>query len=453
MQIRSLREIRSIWRTTTVRLTFLYGLFIAIGTVSVLGVVYIKSAAYLTQRVDDILTTEADALVHAPPLKRGERIDEALALDGGRMNVFALFSQRGQWLAGNLRVPPAGLSVDGRPLEITASTRFATHIRVIARRLPDGEELVVGRDVNQLRELRAIIASALLWSGVTIILVGLASGTALSIPPLRRLRLLQAAAQDIAGGNLMRRMPTSRRRDELDMFAATVNYMMDQVERLMSEVKGSTDTIAHDLRTPLARARSQLYRMHQAATCEPQDVARVMAEIDEVLDRFRALLRISELEARGRQAGFSSVDLAGVVEQVVDLYQPLAEAGGVQLSADLGDGATADADPKLLFEAVSNLIDNAIKFSAGRVDIRVDRHGGSPRIVVQDNGPGIPQGEWTAVLHRFYRIERDRMTPGSGLGLSIVAAIVRLHGFELTLEDAQPGLRVTIWCRFLTLKY
>ena len=448
-------RLRQLWRTTTFRLTVLYGLIFAVGAVALLGMVYLQSAVYLTHRVDGILNTEADALARTPAPALSSGIDEALALNGDQTNVFALFSAKGAWIAGNLRALPPALRVNGRPLEVPATADFPAAARLIARSLPSGDELVVGRDVSQLREMRAIIASALIWSGVLIILVGLACGTALSIGPLRRLRVLQAAGQDIAGGNLKRRMPTSNRNDELDMFATTVNYMMGEVERLMSEVKGSTDTIAHDLRTPLTRARAQLHRIQQADTIEPVEIARVTAEIDEVLERFRALLRISELEARERHAGFSRADLTGIIEQVVDLYQPLAEAGGVTLSAGRRRWITVEADPKLLFEAVSNLVDNAIKFTGagGTVEVRLGEDPARPEIIVEDNGPGIPAVERTAVLQRFYRGERNRLASGSGLGLSIVAAIMRLHGFDLVLHDAHPGLKAVIQCSPPDLAY
>jgi signal transduction histidine kinase len=448
-------DLKALWRTTTFRLTVLYGLVFALGTVALLGMVYLQSAVYLTRRVDGILNTEADALARSPPQALSQRIDDALALNGDRTNVFALFSANGVWITGNVHTLPAALRANGRPMEVPPTQAFPAHARLIARSMPTGEELVVGRDVNQLREMRSIIFSALVWSGVSIILVGVACGTALSIRPLQRLRVLRAAGQDIASGDLKRRMPTSNRHDELDMFAATVNYMMGEVERLMSEVKGSTETIAHDLRTPLTHARAQLHRIQLASTYEAEDLARVIAEIDEVLERFRAILRISELEARERRAGFSPTDLAQTVEKVVDLYQPLAEAGGVQLSATGSREAIVEADPKLLFEAISNLVDNAIKFTGigGVVEVRLGEDSGRPRIIVEDNGPGVAAGERTAVLQRFYRGERNRLIAGSGLGLSIVAAIVRLHRFELALEDANPGLRAVIECRPPTLTY
>jgi len=441
-------QIRALLRTTTFRLSALYGLIFALGLVALLGLVYLRSAVYLTRRVDGILAAEADGLQRAPPADLRVRVDEALTLNGPSHNVIGLFTADGTRIAGDLPALPPTLKPGGAPVEIGPTALFAAPARLIARRLPDGEVLAVGRDVGQLREMRAIIASALLWSGGAVIVIGLACGLALSLRPLRRLRTLQAACGEIAGGDLTRRLPIGAAGDELDMLAGTVNLMIGEVERLMGEVKGATETIAHDLRTPLTRARSQLHRLQQSPSPAPADIARVTAELDEVLERFRALMRISELEARERRAGFVATDLASVIAEVGDLYQPLAEAEGVALSVIGGDGATVEADPKLLFEAVSNLVDNAIKFTGadGAVALRLGGNRARPQIVVEDNGPGIPAAERGAVRGRFYRGERDRLTPGAGLGLSIVAAIVGLHRFELRLEDAQPGLRAVIEC-------
>jgi signal transduction histidine kinase len=436
-------------RTTTFRLTILYGGLFAAGTIALLWLVYIRSAVYLTSRVDNILNTEAEALVHSPRPGLRQRVIEELTLNGNRTNVFGLFSAHGEHIAGNLEAIPAGLRTDGRPLEFAPLPEFPSSSRLLAQRLPTGETLVVGRDVSQLRELRAIITSALTWSGVSILLVGLGCGTALSIGPLQRLRKLQAVAHDIARGDLKRRMPTTQRGDELDMFATTVNHMMSEVERLMSEVKGATEVIAHDLLNPLASATLQLRRLQHADTVEQQDIAQVAARIEEVLERFRGILRIAELEVRHRRAGFSKVDLADVISPVADLYAPLAEAAGVRLLAVPERGVAVEADPKLLFEAVSNLLDNAIKFGGrgATVQVRVGKDPTRPQLIVQDDGPGIPSNERGAVLQRFYRAERNHPIPGSGLGLSVVAAIVRLHDFELELQDAEPGVRAVIECR------
>jgi signal transduction histidine kinase len=441
-------RLRDLRRTTTFRLTVVYGVAFALATFAVLGAVYVQTTAYLTHRVDGILKTHADALVASPPAQIPDRIGEALALNGERTNVYALFSAGGSWKSGNLRELPSHLRAVGEPVEVPPTASFPTYARLIARRLPDGDILVVGRDVDQLREIRTIVASALIWSGAGLLILGAAFGAALSVPALRRLEAAQAAAKDIAAGDLKRRIPAGTGRDELDMFADTVNHMIGEVERLMSEVRSSTDTIAHDLRTPLTRARARLHRLQNEAAFKPEDIARVTAELDEVLDRFRAILRISEIEARERRAGFARVELGGVLARAVDLYTPLAEARGVRLTLVHAGEAVVQADAKLLFEAVSNLTDNAIKFTApgGEVRVRLAFEDGAPAIVIEDTGPGIPLHERAAVLQRFYRGERARLTPGSGLGLSVVAAIVRLHGYALRLEDASPGLRAVIVC-------
>jgi signal transduction histidine kinase len=442
-------QIRALLRTTTFRLSALYGLIFALALVALLGLVYLRSAVYLTRRVDGILTVEADALQRAPPASLRGRVEEALTLNGQSNNVFGLFAANGARIAGDLPALPRRLSPEGRPIEIGPTAMFPAPARLIARRLSNGEVLVVGRDIGQLREIRAIIASALLWSGGAVIVIGLACGVTLSLRPLRRLRTLQDACAEIAGGDLTRRLPISGARDELDLFAGTVNLMIGEVERLMGEVKGATETIAHDLRTPLTRARAQLHRLQQSTAPEAAAIARVTAELDTVLERFRALMRISELEARARRAGFVATDLAGVIGEVGELYQPLAEAEGVKLTWSGPPGVVVEADPKLLFEAVSNLVDNAIKFTGegGRVALQLGDDPARPQIVVEDNGPGIPAAERGAVRRRFYRGERDRLAPGSGLGLSIAAAIVGLHRFSLELEDAAPGLRAVIECR------
>jgi signal transduction histidine kinase len=440
--------LKDVWRTTTTRLTVLYGLIFAVGILTLLGVVYWQSALYLNHRIDRIIKARAAVFMLSSADRLPQEIRQGLDIDGAEINVYALFSRDGAPLVGNLRRLPARLKPDGPSIDLKPMGDFPTRARLIARRLPWGEILVVGRDVSQLTEMRAIVLEALVWSAVVIILTGLVLGAALSLSPLRRVGELQAVGREIAAGDFKRRMPVSIRHDELDMFAATVNHMIEEVERLMAEVKGATETIAHDLRTPLTRARARLSRLQQAlGGTDPrgEDALAVIDEVDTVLGRFAAILRISELEARRRRAGFVSVDPADLVRQVVELYGPVAEAREVRLEAEVQDGPMIEADPKLLFEALSNLVDNAIKFTPSGGGVRVKVEAG-PRLVVEDNGPGVPESEQAAVLQRFYRGERDRMTPGSGLGLSIVSAIVRLHGFVLRLEDAQPGLRAAIDC-------
>lgn len=436
-----------VWRTTSFRLSLAFGLLFAVGTAALLTSVDVRTSAYLNRRVDGIIQGEAAALMRAPPARLRRELELALDLNGG-VNVFAVFSADHARLSGNLRAWPAELKADGRPIEAPPLYGFPAYARLMAFGLPGGEILVVGRDVKLTRELRAILASSLAGSGLAIVVLGAVLGVALSVRPLRRLHLMRSIAEDIAAGDLSRRMPVSGRRDELDTVAATVNAMIGEVERLMREVKSATDTVAHDLRTPLTHVRARLHRLGEATRLDPQEVRLLTLEVDEVLERFRALMRLSELELSARHAGFGDVDLADIARQAVELYRPLAEDQGAELRLSIGAEPRVRADPRLLFEALSNLIDNALKFSGrrARVEVAVGSGPSGVFLQVEDDGPGVPEAERAAILTRFYRGEATRLAPGSGLGLSVVAAIARLHRFQLQFESAAPGLRAIILC-------
>ena len=318
-------------------------------------------------------------------------------------------------------------------------------MRLLAARTASGETIVVGRDVSQIAALRRTILAILLWTGGAVVVAGFAIGVALSLRPLRRVQRLAGAAREIGHGDLTVRMPLAGRGDELDMFARTVNEMVDQVERVVSQVKVVTDAVAHDLRTPLGHLRTRLHAFSRGAA-DGDAAALMLADLDLVLDRFAALLRISELEAASGVARFAPIDLAPLLASIADLYTPLAEERGQRLTVASGPRALVDADRELLFEAIGNLVDNAIKFTppGGRVALELGQLGNRWCIVVRDTGSGIASGDRAAVLRRFYRGAQAGDVPGSGLGLSIVAAIAHLHRAELTLDDAHPGLRVTL---------
>jgi signal transduction histidine kinase len=433
------------WRTSTFQLSVVYALVFALVTTALLGAVYVRSATYMTGRADAILEAEARSMERSSPGDIARRITEVLAFDGGRTSQFGLFDAHGRWLAGGLRRPPPGVRPGGAPEEKDVDVGRPARLRLISRRLPGGGELVVGRNVDPSREVERLIASALAWTGVVAVSGGLVCGLALSLAPIRRLRGLERISREIAAGDMSRRMPASGRGDELDMFVEVVNAMVEEIERSMAEVKASADTLAHDLRTPLTRVRARLNRLHDLGGAGTEEVGLALEEIETLMERFRAILRISEIEVSARRAGFAPTDLAELVAEVLDLYQPLAEHLGVTLTGDASP-LVVQADRRLLFEALANLVDNALKFSGAgaRVSLRLESGAGTLRLVVQDDGPGVPERERSAVLNRFYRGERDRLTPGSGLGLAVVAAIVRLHRWRLRLEDAGPGLRVVI---------
>jgi signal transduction histidine kinase len=440
-----------LWRTTPFRLTLLNGAVFALAVVALMGLIYQQTAGYLARQIDQIVVSEAKNLAVGGAERLPERVTQAVATDARHIEYYGLFSAEGIWISGNVRALPPKLPMDGVPREIHVPN-LQPGSRALVERMPWGEILFVGHDALVLTGLRTIIVNALVLSGGLILVLGLAAAAALSLRPLRRIDDLRDASRAALKGELGVRLPVSRRRDEIDMLAGVANAMMDEAERLLWEVKSVGDNVAHDLRTPLNRLRALLYRVHQETRlqgAEREMIDQALAETDELLTRFRALQRIGEIERRDRQAFFESVRLQSVLEHVIELHAPLAEDRGVALVADIAaDAPPVQADPTLLFEAVSNVVDNALKFTpaGGKVCVRLTVREEGPRIEVTDNGPGVPEAEREAVLQRFYRAARSRTEPGSGLGLSIVTAIARMHHFTLVLEDARPGLRVALNC-------
>lgn len=429
-------------RTSAFRLTAMLGVTFAAGIVLLLGAIYLLTARELTSRSDRILADLAGQVLATPAQALPERIRQENARNEPGLNFFGLISGDGEAIAGRLSTMPAR-GYD-HPVDVEDAGGGIGPIRLLARRTPNGETLLVGRDISQIRDLRLRMLEILVWSGLAIVLgVGL-TAIGLSIGPLRRVRDLQAASRAIAAGDLALRMPIAGRHDELDLFADTVNAMVEDVARTIAQVKGVTDAIAHDLRTPLTRVRAGLHRIAQDDALPPGQRERLVAavgDLDTVLERFAALLRISELEAGQRRAGFAPVDLGAIAARVGELYEPLAEDGGIALVMDCAP-LSVHGDEKLLFEAVSNLVDNAIKFGrkGGRVSVVTGDEGEGWLLDVRDDGPGIAADEREAVLRRFHRGSNAAAAPGSGLGLSVVSAILGLHGLRLELLDAAPGL-------------
>lgn len=449
-------KIADYWRITTFRLVLLFGGIFLAAVVALLSLVYWRTAGFMTQQIDLIIVTEAAAFARESAEDLPETLDTYHTRDARHINLYGLFSHDGRWITGNVVELPAGLPQDGRVhvlehyhlLGQLAGPVPAARAMVVT--LPWDEVLLVGRDITQLQQIRGIILTALIEAGALITLLGLATGFALSLRPLRRVQAIRAASQRVAAGELHIRLPVTPRHDELDMLAATVNSMLTEVERLLGEVKSVCDNIAHDLRTPMTRLRARLYRLQQqfkGGGDAGQDMLdEALADTDAVLARFKALLRISEIEDSQRRGAFAPLACGAQLQQVLELYQPLAEDQGKQLRLVVEKDATIEADAGLLFEAVANLVDNAIKFSppGGEIVLCLFELDGAPCLDILDRGPGIPAVESDIVLQRFYRGEQAVHLEGSGLGLSIVAAIVRLHGFSLRILDAAPGACVRI---------
>jgi signal transduction histidine kinase len=455
--------LRDHWRTSTFRLAVLFGILFAFGNVALLGSIYWQISVYLEHHVDSSIMTMSSNFRDGDSAKALEEVNDALAYDLRKTNIIGLFAADGTVIAGNMKSLPRTLPIDGEVhlhsypefMQYTESRsvppKYAGVARIAARRLSNGELLVVGRDFTELLEIKAIVLRTLLVSGAVILVLGWAIGFALSIRPLRRINAIRETSRRIVRGELSLRIPASERHDELDMLAIIVNLMLDEIERLLTEVKGVTDNLAHDLRTPLTRLRLLLQRAQlQTAPDHPLQrmLDQALTETDSLLGRFRALLRISEIENLQRKAGFSKVDLRDVLLQIADLFEPLAEEKAVKLALQYVATDSVLADPELLFEGLSNLVDNAIKFtpSGGNVAIKLSQPEGVPRIDVIDSGCGIEIEERDQVLQRYYRGNSWHANDGHGLGLSIVAAIMQLHGFSLKFQDSDLGTHITVFC-------
>jgi signal transduction histidine kinase len=434
-----------LWRTTTFRLTLAFGASFAVGVVVLLGSVYVQTAHYLERRVDHIITAEATALANSTPEALPKLLRQVSARDP--LTAIGLFSADGEGVAGDVRLTPADVPPDQKPRDLRHAAGLGPQ-RAVAQRLPWGEVLVVRRDASQLVELRRIVLRALVWSGAVIVVLGLGLAVLLSARPLKRLQAMRDASDAIAAGELAVRLPTDPSRDELDQLARIVNAMMDEVERLMTQARTVGEGVAHELRTPLTRLRATLDHAGQGLAADDPRAGLLdacVAEADSLLARFRALLRIAAVEARSRKSGIGPVSLGPIVEQVGELFAPLAAERDIALEVLAAGEAEVRADAELMFEALSNLVDNALKFTPAGGAVRLSLVAG-PVVEVRDTGVGIPADERELVTQRFYRSRSSVGAPGHGLGLSLVAAVADLHGFSLAIEDGRPGTVVRLVC-------
>lgn len=446
------------WRSTTSRLILIYGALFAAWGLVLVGVIQWETTRYLNTVIDQMLEQRMHYLANTETSRLPATVDAAVTIDPHGVMSVGLFDATGKALAGNIARMPVELAADSKVRLLAHGLprpdRDGSHVRAraLATRLADGRVLVIAKDNSTVDGLGAVVWRALLWAVSLTVIPGLLGGFLLRRGPERRIRALQQATDPIRQGDLTKRLPVSRRGDEVDVLAAIVNTMLDEIERLMNEVKGVCDNIAHDLRTPLTRLRARLYRAQQQLAEQPEAalVEASIIDIDQVLGRFRALLRVSELEDGRRNACFAEVDLGGVLQQVHEFYAPVAEDRCQPFVLDIEPTATVRGDAHLLFEALANLVGNAIKFTpaGGEVRLRARMDSRGPRITILDHGPGIPAHERDAVTRRFYRGDNSRTAPGSGLGLSIVSAIVRLHGFALDIGEAKEdtGARIALYC-------
>jgi signal transduction histidine kinase len=358
-------------------------------------------------------------------------------------------------VAGNLGKWPSGRKATERWIEFSSPALDSkaaggqSLFRAGWETLPDGSHLLVGKDIDDLGRFANEMYAAFAFTIIFLCVLAAVASVSVTRRTVGRIESVNAISRAIIQSGLGRRIPLRGRQDEWDHLAQNLNSMLERIEALMAEVKQVSDNVAHDLRTPLTRMRGRLEKAYIGKRAPDDDhllIGETISDLDDVLRIFSSLTRISQIEAADRTAAFHSVNLVDIATAVVELFDAAAEGKNVQLSVVSRGPVRVTGDGDLLFDTLSNLVDNAIKYvpEAGKVIVDVTEEDDCAVISVGDDGPGIPADEHQHVFKRFYRLERSRGTPGNGLGLSLVAAVARLHGARISLSDNAPGLVVKL---------
>ncbi|MAJ62325.1 MAG: hypothetical protein CBC48_21855 [bacterium TMED88] len=404
-------------------------------------------------QLDQELRLELADLTGPNPPHQGEALSEELgrrmgAQTGGSVYLYAESSSRmivGSWprWPNELR-----MSREAQTVTLPQNREFAVQrsIRILARDLPNGRRLAVGRDITERERLRNSMA----WAGggalAIALLLGVGGGLAVSRSLLGRVERMNETILRILQSGRRERVPTSAPPDEFDALADHFNQLLAENEALIDRMREVTNEVAHDLRTPLAHVRTRIEAALAAGTEVESDLlVDLRHDVDRILETFNALLRIAQIETGRAREEMQPVDLSQIAHDVCELYEPAAEEAGLELIQEIEAGVRVMGHTHLLAQAITNLIENALKYAGqGAVTVSLESTAEGAKLAVRDRGPGIAAADRTRALQRFARLEASRSQPGAGLGLSLVAAVAELHEATLLLEDAAPGLRVVI---------
>ena len=470
-----MHRLTQLWRTSTVRLTATFILIFVIFSILLLGFIGWQSSVQIQRQQANDIDREVQVL---------QRIDtnqgiRALAFALERISrspgpgVYYLGDATGQYLLGNVADVPANVLIEpgtysfdyeranaladapDDPNSPGARARPAKSGYAVVRSvvLSNGMRLVVGRDVVERRGFSAIIVQSFLFGVLGIILFSVIAGGVTARRVLKRIDTIRDTSTKIMSGNLSERVPVTKRNDEFDGLATNLNAMLDRIEQLLQGLKEVTDNVAHDLKTPLTRLRNQAesaLREGASDQTRQQALETTIAESDRLIQTFNALLMIARAEAGAPSGALSDIDVSAIVADVAELYGPVAEDEGIVVETVIAEGVHLHANRELIGQAMVNLLENAVKYAKpegegeGRITVGLRRVDGRVLIEVADNGPGIPEEDRKRVLERFVRLEKSRSETGSGLGLSLVDAVARLHGGTFRIEDNAPGVRAVI---------
>ncbi len=448
-----------IFKTISFQLTALHSLIFALCFLALLVTTYVTTTAALRGQMQTEIRAQLNAMVEESKTdgieSMIEDINEHLAQTKSATGFYFLSDAAGKKLAGNLEnVAPVDGWRETRVGETAALQSAATgdedhQIWGQGAHLPDGSFLLVGQDAFRLLSAQEAIINTFAWSaGLAFVLAALA-GLAVSRGFLQRIDDINQTSLAIIDGRLKERIPVRGTSDEIDRLSTNLNHLFDSNQALLESLKQVSANIAHDLRTPLshlrqgleeARAKSSSKQIYEAA------IDGAIVEADQLLATFAALLRIAQIESGSRKAGFKDVDLTSVLERVADAYRAVAEDQGKSLATKLSPAVRFMGDGELLLQMVANLTENALRHTpAGtKISLSLASNADGIQALISDTGPGIPEDQSKKVFEHFYRLDTARATAGNGLGLALVAAIAKLHGLRLELQDNQPGLKVVV---------
>lgn len=450
----SLAKLFSVFGSTTFRLAIVYTLIFGLSVGGLFYFVFWTTAQFAEQQIEAAINADVSGFqdtyarsgVAGLVMAVNRRVSPDLRTDG----VYLLVDSVGSPLAGNMHAWPRDITVDDVwvtfPIRDPSKTEQMGDVRALQFEVPGGYKLMVGRDVRDARRFRAQLIRSLNIGLAFTAALGLIGGFIFSRMTTRRIEIISRTCRRIMSGDLTQRVNVPRTNDEFGRLALSINAMLDQIERLMHGMQQVSDNVAHDLRTPLTRLRSRLESAlrHMDDPDNREAIEGAVADADSLLATFAALLRIARAEA-GSQKNFVDLDMPAIIEEVADLYGPLAEDKELTFVSDAKPGLKARGDRNLVAQALANLVDNAIKYTeTGTIVISATERDGRAMVVVSDTGPGIADADKDKVLERLVRLEQSRTSPGSGLGLSLVKAVAKSHGLELTLKDNHPGLRVEL---------
>jgi len=437
---------------------------IAIGTFGVVvsiifAYVYLSTASFVRSRSDRAIMTEHASLLDV--YRRSGRdgladlIRQRIADRSFADHVYILADPSSAVLAGSFsQWPPEAATSSGwaefrAPQALPGATNPPL-VRGMIETVPGGDRLLVGRDIGDLDSFAAQIRAAVISCVALIFVLAAVASILVTRRTVGRIEAINATSGAIMASGLDKRIPLRGTNDEWDRVAENLNRMLDRIETLMGEVKQVSDNLAHDLRTPLTRMRGRLEKAFHDKRNGENDQAVIgdtIADLDAVLRIFTSITRIAHIETQMRRGAFRTVNLAEIASEVVELYDAAAEQDGTRLTMVAGGEVLVTGDRDLIFDAIANLVDNAIKHgrTGGRVVVASEQVNGSPVISISDDGRGIPAEQYDQVFKRFYRLEQSRYTPGNGLGLSLVAAVAHLHDARIEMRDNAPGLQFRLW--------